>query len=233
MQIAQVLPTTLIDYPGRVAALVYVPGCDFRCPFCHNPELVLPERVSSLALIPQERVLHMLRERRGFLDGVVITGGEATLQGDLADFARALKGMDLLVKLDTNGSRPDVLDLLLGERLLDYVAMDLKAPADRYDALCGTPVDLEAIHRSIRSIIARAPDYEFRTTAAPTLTPADLVAVTELIPGAKRFVLQRFVSPAGKDLVDPAWRDRPALTDGALRAVWNRIKGRFPDGGAR
>jgi len=233
MQIAHVLPTTLVDYPDRVAALVFTPGCSFRCPFCHNSELVLPERIAALPLIPENDLVYFLRERAGFLDAVVITGGEPTLQSSLSAVMQRVKRLGLLVKLDTNGSRPEVLEALLDERLLDYVAMDIKAPLERYRELCGTTVDLGAIRRSIDLIKTRAPDYEFRTTAAPTLTQDDIRAIAGLIDGAKRYILQPFVVPQGKDLVDPAWRDKPALSQDALRSVWNAIRDRFEDGGVR
>jgi len=233
MKIAHLLPMTLIDYPDRVAALVFTPGCPFRCPFCHNAELVLPEKTAALPLIPENDLFYFLRERAGFLDAVVITGGEPTLHDDVSRVIRRVKQLGLLVKLDTNGSRPEVLEALLDEGLLDYVAMDVKAPLERYSELCGTPVDREAIRRSIDLIIKRAPDYEFRTTAAPTITAADVRAIADLIGGAKRYILQPFVVPAGKDLVDPVWRDKPALSQSALRAVWTEVQDRFEDGGVR
>ncbi len=233
MKIAHLLPTTLIEYPGKVAALVYTPGCSFRCPFCHNSELVLPEKMASLQLIPENKLFCFLRERRDFLDALSITGGEPTLHTDLPRFITHVKQLGLLVKLDTNGAHPDVLNELFDDRLVDYVAMDIKGPAARYDELTGTTVALDEIARSIRLIIERAPDYEFRTTVAPTLTPADVKDTAELISGAKRYFLQRFVTPAGKDLVDPAWRNRAALSEAELRTAWEDIKGRFTDGGVR
>lgn len=233
MKIAHLLPMTLIDYPGRVAAVAFAPGCTFRCPFCHNSELVLPEKTASLELIPENDVFYFLAERRGFLDAVVLSGGEPTLNGDLPHFIKRVKQLGLLVKLDTNGSRPDVVEQLLDARLLDYAAMDVKAPLDRYDALCGTPVDPSAIRRSIALLIERAPDYEFRTTAAPTLGAADITAIADLLSGAKRYVLQRFISPEEKTLVDPTWEGRPALSEATLHQVWDGIKNRFADGGVR
>ena len=120
MRIAHLLPTTLIDYPGKVAALIYTPSCNFRCPFCHNPELVLPERIALLNPIPEDRVLALLAERKGFLDALAITGGEPTLHHDLPRFIGEVKRLGYLVKLDTNGSHPDVLAELLERGLLDY-----------------------------------------------------------------------------------------------------------------
>ncbi len=233
MRIASILPTTLIDYPGRVAALIYTPSCNFRCPFCHNPELVLPERIAALDLIPDERVLSLLDERRGFLDALAITGGEPTLQPDLARFIRRVKGLGYLVKLDTNGSHPEILRELFREGLLDYVAMDVKSPPERYPEFAGVEVDIALIEESIRLIESRAPDYEFRTTVAPGVTKGDIRAIARWIKGAKRYVLQRFTVPSEKSLVDPSFTALSGLTEGDLQQVFGEIEGLFPDGGVR
>jgi len=233
MRIAQLLPTTLIDYPGKVAALIYTPSCNFRCPFCHNPELVLPERIAALRLIPEEEVLSLLRQRRGFLDALAITGGEPTLHRDLPRFIREVKRIGYLVKLDTNGSNPDVLAGLFDEGLLDYVAMDVKGPEGMYPKIVGVPVDTDAIDRSIRLIEGRAPDYEFRTTVAPGLRREDIGAIVDWIKGARRYFLQRFTVPEDKGLVDPYFIDRKALSEVELRAIWSDISGSFRDGGVR
>jgi len=233
MRIAYVLPTTLIDYPGKVAALAFTAGCNFRCPFCHNCELVLPEKIKKLKLIPENEVLYFLREREKFLDALCITGGEPTLQEDLPRFIERAKRLGLLVKLDTNGSHPEVLKELFDAHLLDYIAMDLKGPAARYDEMAGVHVDMAAITRSIRLIIDRAPDYEFRTTTAPTITAKDIKEAVSLIAGAKRYFLQQFVVPTGKDLVDPAWNQKTALPERELRALWEGIKENFTEGGVR
>jgi len=233
MKIAQLLPTTLIEYPGKVAALIYTAGCNFRCPFCHNSELVLPDKVKALHCIPEDDVLYFLRERQGFLDALAITGGEPTLQPDLAEFLARVKGIGYLIKLDTNGSNPGVLARLFDEKLVDYVAMDVKGPEERYSELAGVHVDMNAIKETIRLIIDRAPDYEFRTTVAPTITADEVEETARLIQGAKRYFLQAFVVPEGKEIVDPSWSDLSALSKEELRAVWERIKDRFPEGGVR
>lgn len=233
MKIAQILPTTLIDYPNRVAALIYTPLCNFRCPFCHNSELVLPEKIRKLQLIPENDILYFLREREKFLDALCITGGEPTLQDDLPRFIEWVKRIGLLVKLDTNGSRPEVLKELFDNHLLDYVAMDVKGPAKRYSELAGVHVDLDAVRHSVKLIMDRAPDYEFRTTVAPTITVEDIEDTVALVQGAKRYFFQTFVTPTDKDLVDPAWNEKTALSKTELEAVWERIKGNFSDGGVR
>jgi pyruvate formate lyase activating enzyme len=233
---ASVLPiggvawTTLIDYPGKVATTLFTVGCNFRCPFCHNPELVDPSRFAPA--LDERVILGRLRGRVGFIDGVVITGGEPTIHAALPTFIERLKDLDLLVKLDTNGSRPDVLRTLLEERRVDFVAMDVKAPLAAYGRLAGIVPEAGAIEESIRLILDRAPDYEFRTTVAPPLSRADVHRIAERIAGAKRYVLQAFRVPE-KGLVDPTWEAKPALSREDLDAVWEEIRPEFDDGGVR
>jgi len=224
---------TLIDYPDHVAALAYTAACNFRCPFCHNSELVIPEEISKLHCIPENDILATLRERQGFIDALAITGGEPTLQPNLGQFIARVKHLGFLVKLDTNGSRPEILEALFRAHLLDYVAMDVKGPPARYDELAGVHVDLNAIERSIRLIIHNAPDYEFRTTVAPTITVDDIKETIPMIAGAKRYYLQRFVVPQDKALVDPTWKDKQAFSKEELRVIWEQVKNMFPAGGAR
>ena len=232
LPIAGFQPTSLIDYPDRVAAVLFTAGCNLRCPFCHNPDLVLPESVAGLTLFDIEDVLRRLEERVGFLDGVVITGGEPTLHPSLGVFLGRLKALGLLVKLDTNGTDPDALGRLLDVGLVDFVAMDVKASRASYDRLAGTAVDLEAIGCSIKTIRERVPEHEFRTTVAPTLDAGEILAIADWIGTAKHYVLQRFRVPdAG--LVDSTWGEREALPAGELREIWDRISGRFDGGGVR
>ena len=232
MDIAAFVPLSLSDHEGRVAAVVFVCGCNFRCPFCHNPELVLPER-EDRGLVDGRDIVRQLSARRGFLDSVVVTGGEPTLQPDLGSFLAEIRGLGLATKLDTNGSRPDIVSSLLEKNLVDYVAMDVKAPRARYAEYAGAGVDLAAIERSIAILRERAPDYEFRTTAAPGLAEGDLVAIGEWLRGAKRYVLQPFRVPPEKGLVDPAWETRDALASEALREIRTRIASLVRDGGVR
>jgi len=235
MNLASWLPTTLIDYPGRVAATLFTSGCNFRCPFCHNPELVLPERVAALSILDEEEILGEIERRRGFLDGIVLTGGEPTLQPDLPAFAECLKARNVLVKLDTNGSRPEVVRTLLDDGLIDYVAVDIKAPRDRYEEYAGTAVDPWDIERTIRIVVDGAADYEFRTTVAPGLTVSDIESIADWIGTAQRYVLQAFRVPPEdtKTLLDPAWAERGALDAPGLQKAWAVVASRFKDGGVR
>ena len=231
MKIAQLLPVTLIEYPGKVSALIYTEGCNFRCPFCHNAELVLPCKYKSL--IPEKEVLQLLQERSGFLDALAITGGEPTLQPDLIEFLYKVKDLGLLVKLDSNGSRPEVLKLALQLKLVDYVAMDVKTTFDKYDSLIGAQCNCNDIKDSIDIIRGFAPDYEFRTTVAPTITQDDLYDVAEYIKGSKRYYLQKFITYKDKDLIDPAWNDKRGLPRKKLDEVWENVSKLFDIGGVR
>jgi len=183
---------SLVDYPGHISATLFLQGCNFRCPFCHNPELVNPELFQRP--LPEEELWTFLRNRVGKLDGVAITGGEPTMHKDLPDIMRRIKGMGLLVKLDTNGSHPDMLEQIIGLRCVDYIAMDLKAPLERYAELTGVRVDSAAIQRSIRLIMGSSIAYEFRTTVVRSLlAPDEILAIGRMIAGGRRYALQRFV----------------------------------------
>jgi pyruvate formate lyase activating enzyme len=192
MQIGGLQKTSMIDFPGRISCVIFLSGCNFDCPFCHNPELVRepPGRVCPHT---PESILGFLADRRNFLDGVVISGGEPTLQSDLAALCRKIKAMGFSVKLDTNGSRPRVVQALLEENLIDYVAMDLKTDPTHYPAFFRNGVRLEALLASIRLIMESGVDYEFRTTCVkPWVTPETVRGICGLIHGARRYILQRF-----------------------------------------
>lgn len=183
---------TLLDYPEHIAATVFTGGCNFRCPFCQNGDLVVnPE---GQPLISEEEVLAVLRKRQGILQGVCITGGEPTLQKDLKDFILKVKALGYLVKLDTNGYRPEVLAELLRENLLDYVAMDVKASLQNYAKVAGCPgMDLEKIQESIALLKGSSIAYEFRTTVVNGLhTLEEFEEIGKLLAGARAYYLQGF-----------------------------------------
>lgn len=221
-KIVHVQPLSLADYPGKLAAVVFFAGCNLRCPFCYNSELVLPERLTELRPLSWEALLAELSERIGFLDGVVLTGGEPTLSPELPKLSRALKDRGFWVKLDTNGTNPAVLEKLLREKVLEYVALDIKAPFSRYPEYVGLPEAgkvVEAVRASLAILQRMAPDYEARTTVAPGLSMPDLFTIAQEIRGAERYVLQPFVAPPDKRLVDESWRARSALNLTELRAL--------------
>jgi len=192
MLIGGLQKVSLVDFPGRICATLFLQGCNFRCPFCHNPELVNPELFRPP--IPEQEVWEFLERRVGKLDGVAISGGEPTMHKDLPDAMRRIKSMGLLVKLDTNGSHPDMLEQIIRLRYVDYIAMDLKAPLERYPELTGAAVDVAAIEQSIRLIRQAPVAYEFRTTVMRSLlAPDDILAIGRLIEGSRRYALQRFV----------------------------------------
>lgn len=192
MEIRGFQKTTLLDFPGHVAATVFVGGCNFRCPFCHNSLLVLDP--GNQPLIAEDEVLAYLKKRRGILEGVCITGGEPTMQRDLISFVNKLKAMDYLVKLDTNGYHPKVLEELLMEGLLDYVAMDVKASMERYDIAAGVPdLEREKVLESIRLLKNCDIPYEFRTTAVKGLhRMGEFEEIGRLLSGCRAYYLQGF-----------------------------------------
>jgi pyruvate formate lyase activating enzyme len=185
------LPASLIEYPEHVADVIYVGKCNFRCPFCHNVDLVL--RADRLPDIDPVEVLARLERRGGFVDALTVTGGEPTLQADLAHFLGSVRRLGLAAKVDTNGYRPDVLQDCLELELVDYVAMDVKSRPEAYDVAAGVPVIAERVEQSVELLLASDVEYEFRTTVVPGLTTAeDIKSIASLIDGAKRYYLQCF-----------------------------------------
>ena len=194
MMLGGLQKTTLIDYPGKVAATVFTTGCVWRCQYCHNPELVIPAQYA--VPLNQEDFFTFLTQRRGKLEAVCITGGEPTLHRDLGLFIARIKQLGFLVKLDTNGMYPEHLERILADGNIDYIAMDIKGPLESYAHMVGVPISSRHIQRSIRLIMTSGYDYEFRTTLiAPLLNPNDFRAMGELIKGAKRYFLQNYVKP--------------------------------------
>lgn len=192
MQIAGLNKTTLLDYPGRVAATIFTGGCNFRCPFCHNADLVLRPSVQNV--YSEEEVLSFLKKRKRVLTGICITGGEPTLQEELSDFIRKVRKIGYQVKLDTNGSRPDVLRKLLQEGLLDYVAVDIKNCKEKYALTTGCmEFSLKEIEETVSLLATEEIPYEFRTTVVRELhTPEDILKIGEWIAGCPRYFLQQY-----------------------------------------
>jgi pyruvate formate lyase activating enzyme len=198
---------SLVDWDGMVAATLYLPGCNFRCPFCHNASLVLlPDQYTS---IPLKEVLPYITEHKDFLDGAVITGGEPCMHATTPELATELKDAGMRIKIDTNGSFPDMLESLIRDELVDYVAMDIKAPLDfdSYSKSAGITDRriLERVRGSIDLLMDSEVDYEFRTTVVPALhRPSDLQRIAEEIRGARCFVLQSYVP---RDTINPDFLD--------------------------
>ncbi|KKR21193.1 MAG: hypothetical protein UT50_C0011G0010 [Candidatus Moranbacteria bacterium GW2011_GWA2_39_41] len=182
---------TLLDYPGKIATTVFTLGCSFRCPFCHNPELVdlrLAHNEES-----EKEFFEFLARRVGKLEGVCVTGGEPTIQPDIIEFIQKIKKMGFLVKLDSNGTRPDVLKKIIDQKLVDYIAMDIKSSLENYDKTTGSKVDKDRIRLSVNMIMHSKIPHEFRTTVVPGLhSEKDFDDIAKWIDGAENYFLQEY-----------------------------------------
>lgn len=191
MKIAGMIKSSLIDYPGLVSCVLFVPGCNYNCFYCHNRSLI----DGSHVIIDPRVVTGFLQKRAGLLDGVVITGGEPTLQRDLPEYLDMIKGMGYKIKLDTNGSSPAIVERILDASLCDYFAVDYKAPQDRYKEICGGEADGEAVLEAIGLLLSRKADFEVRTTVIPQLGEDDLLRMAGELPVLPRYVLNRYKKP--------------------------------------
>ena len=191
MQIQGLQKLTLLDYPGRTACTVFLSGCNFRCPFCHNAPLLTAADEDGM---DEDELLAFLKNRRGLLDGVAVTGGEPTLQRDLPEFLRKIKALGFAVKLDTNGTNPAMLRAILSEKLADYVAMDIKAGRENYSGVTGTlRPGLAAVEECARMLMDGDTDFEFRTTVVRGLHSAeDFADIAAWLPGNEKYFLQAF-----------------------------------------
>lgn len=205
--------TSLIDYPKKIAAIVFTHGCNFRCHYCHNPELV----TGAEKIADENAILDFLDTRKGKLDGIVVTGGEPCLQKDLPDFLEKLKDKGFDVKLDTNGSRFDMLENVVLKGLVDYIAMDIKAPLTKYKKIIDTDIDIAEIENSIDLIMSCGIDYEFRTTVTEALlTVEDFEEIGATVEGAKKYFLQNFVY---SKILDEGFKDAKPFTHTELDRV--------------
>ena len=180
---------SFIDYPNKICTVYFVGGCNFRCPYCHNSHLLngIGERMD------EAQVFEYLEKRRNMLDGICVSGGEPTLHAGLEPFLGEVKRRGFLVKLDTNGTSPEVLENLLKNRIVDYIAMDIKAPFEKYEKVADRPVDVEAIKQSIDLIRNLSSDYEFRTTVCRELLEVgDVLKIAQYIKGSQKYILQNF-----------------------------------------
>lgn len=184
---------SLLDYPNHLSAIIFTQGCNFKCQFCYNPMLVVvPQKGHHFKI---DDLFAFLKKRIGKLDAVVITGGEPTIHKDLPEFISEIRKLGFLVKLDTNGANPEMIKKLIENKLIDYIAMDIKAPKNKYEKIVGVPVDFNKIKKSVKIIIESGLPYEFRTTIVPgLLIKDDITQIAKIINGADKWYLQQFKS---------------------------------------
>lgn len=225
MLISGIQPFTVLDYPEKVSCIVFTPGCNFRCGYCHNPEFVLPEKVAALrsSFIAEEAFFNFLDQRGELLDGVVITGGEPTLMPDLENFIKKIKAKGLLVKLDSNGNRPGVLRRLIDNKLLDYIAMDIKTSLPRYQSLVGKLASENQLAESMALIHDSGLPYEFRTTLVKELhTPNVIEEMCGLLKGKKLLYLQGF---RPETTLSPVFASYSAFTTTETEEIAKKFRG--------
>jgi len=219
MIIAGLEKLSLIDYPNHLSAIVFTQGCNFRCHYCYNPMLVWPKRTDNgkygqegSPYISEESLLSFLKERQGKLNGVVITGGEPTLHKDLPSFIEKIRKLGYDIKLDTNGTNPNLLKKLIEDKLLDYIAMDFKAPISSYQEVVNVELDFLNIKKSAKIIRESSLDYEFRTTVVPQLIDkAKIEEIGKLLQGSEKWFLQKFKSET--DLINDKYRNLRSYND--------------------
>ncbi len=191
MNISGIIKSSLIDYPGLVSCVLFVPGCNYTCFYCHNRSLI---DGSHILMTPQS-VSEFLQKRAGLLDGVVISGGEPTLQNDLIPFMQMLRALGYQIKLDTNGSHPEIIEEIIKLRLCDYIAVDYKAPAEQYPEICGYGTDAGQVIETIRLLSESEVPFEVRTTVIPQLGSNELIMMAKELPTVPRYVLNRYKVP--------------------------------------
>lgn len=223
MKIAGIQKNSFVDYPGKIAAVIFTLGCNMNCYYCHNRHII---KENNQDLINPDYLISLIEKRKKFLDGIVITGGEPTLQHDLEKYIIRIKNIGYPVKLDTNGSKPEVIKKLIEKDLIDYIAMDIKAPLNRYEEICGLKNIEDSIIKSINTIINAGIEYEFRTTFVPELYKKDLYDIKDLINGAKRYVIQQYRVPDDIDYKDDRLIKKPHNKEYIQKAA-NEIKSNF------
>ncbi|WP_457553641.1 anaerobic ribonucleoside-triphosphate reductase activating protein [Desulfobacula sp.] len=192
MNIGGFQKNSLIDFPGTIACILFTQGCNFICPYCHNPDLVVSPQTRAGDLYDENIIFEFLKKRKGFIEGVVITGGEPTMQNDLIDFCRKIKDMGYKLKLDSNGTRPKVLAQLFKEELVDFISMDIKTSLENYYLVLPGKFDTAKILESTRLLMEKAPAYEFRTTCSrPFVSNKIMHDIGKMITGASTYILQK------------------------------------------
>ncbi len=225
MVISGIQKFSILDFPGKMSCIVFTPGCNFRCSFCYNPEFVLPEEIKKISdsFIPEEAFFNFLDQRKDLLDGVVITGGEPTVIADLPNFMAKIKKKGFLVKLDSNGNKPDVLKEVFDKKLVDYIAMDIKTSLEKYQELSGADAKPENIKESIELIMKSGVPYEFRSTIVREIHPEEVLKeMAKLIDGADRYFMQAF--RPGQTL-DPTVSDYKPYDEKEMKRIADDIFG--------
>jgi len=231
MDIKGFVDVSFVDWDSKISAVIFLPNCNFRCPFCHNGNLVSnPEKSET---IPFEQIENQLKRHKNWIDGVCITGGEPTLHADLPELCSKIKKMGFQVKLDTNGTNPTLLKGLLKKGLIDYVAMDIKAPltVQKYSKACGVDVKklLGNVKESIGTLMESSIDYEFRTTVVPTIHDVeDIRQICSSLVGCRKYVLQKFDVSLGKETLNPEFMKLKTFTDEEMQNVLVEAKNLIP-----
>lgn len=218
MIIAGLQKTTLIDYPGKLACVVFLAGCNFRCPWCYSSELVLPLKIAKQPRLQEQEFFNFLRQRQGLLEGAVICGGEPTINKDLPQFIEKIKQLGYSVKLDTNGTNPVMLKDLVTRKLVDYVAMDIKTTKEKYSVVFSEAKNIKDIEESVEFLKQGKVDFEFRTTCVPTVhTKEDFVEIAKWIGGKNvTYYLQNF---RGEKTIDPEFEKIQPFKDDSLKGI--------------
>jgi len=230
MEIKGFVGISLIDWDGKVSSVIFLPDCNMRCPFCYNTKLVLQS--NQLPTLPLEKILNYLKKNRGWIDGVVVTGGEPTINEDLPLLCQEIKKLDFLVKLDTNGTNPKMIRTLIDKGMIDYIAMDVKAPftEEEYSKASGanTTALLAKIEQTTQTLLEGEIDYEFRTTLVPTLhTKSDIREISEKIKGCKKYVLQNF--RANVETIDPSFQKLKPFSKTEIESFFHAAKDIIPN----
>jgi len=232
MIIAGLMKTSLMDWPEKICSTVFIAGCNFRCPFCHNPDLVLPEDIAKIESISENELLTSLVSRKKFIDGVCLTGGEPLMSPDIVKLIHKIKDKGLPVKLDTNGSVPTLLQKLIDDKLIDYIAMDIKAPKEKYAEITGIKANVSLIEQSIKIIKESGIPHEFRTTVVKGLHSAeDILAMGKWIAGADAYYLQSFES--GEKMVNPELQGKKTYTPEEITEMMDSVADLFSKSGVR
>ncbi|MDD2352481.1 MAG: anaerobic ribonucleoside-triphosphate reductase activating protein [Candidatus Caldatribacteriota bacterium] len=225
IKIKKIISTSLIDWEGMIVSTLYVGGCNFRCPFCYNTDLVL--RHQSLQDIPIEEMISSILSKKPFLDGICLSGGEPTLNEGVKDFLLEIKKHNLKIKIDTNGSNPEILKDIIEKNLVDYIAMDIKTMLreEDYSEVIGLKIDniISKIRNSINLIMNSGIDYEFRTTIIPKFHDIEVIKnIAEEITGARRYILQRFIQ--SEEMLDPDLKDVKAYDEEKITDILKKVK---------